>query len=224
MDDNTQSKATVTTAADKTAGKWCCQKRQVYWGAILVSGILLLVAAYQAIRWLGYLCGWVIGASQSPIAAAALPLLFTLLGAVGLRAGFRNRRPKLWNIICLIGLSAGAAVFCDYCETGITIGSVTREDQYKTMADLIGENWAAVDADTKSRLYQFRWLAQDSKLPYREYELFVAEVVKPLLDAKADKQTELIRELAVVEEVLHRPDVAPPSKAPDRPSSRPSPK
>jgi hypothetical protein len=74
-----------------------------------------------------------------------------------------------------------------------------RGDQYKKLDTLIGCKWSDVGSETRARLYQFRWRAQTSRLPYSEYEIFTSEVVKPLLSNEPGKSAQLTHVLELAE-------------------------
>jgi hypothetical protein len=219
MDEKDQSKATAkeSAVADGKTDRPQASARSWYSWYLALAILVLLSVGYFAVRWVGYLCGWIIGASLSPIASVALPLVFTLLGAVGVSAGIRTRRLHLSNLICLIGIALGVWVFCDFCERGIDDGGRTRQSQYKSITQLLGCDWQKLDADVKSKLYQFRREADEAGLSFREYESFMTEVIKPIAaSTDADKSAKIIREIESAEAPLI--DVSP-SQRPTKSSS-----
>lgn len=200
---DTQSTATATAsdAACKTGRLFA--KRRCYTWQLWAAILILTPIAMNSIGWVGYLFGWIVGASMSPIATVSLPLVFTLLGAAGITAGIRSPRLRISRIVPLIGICLGVLAFCYSCDRGIRAGGETRYSHYRSIEQLLGKEWSKINADAKTELFKFRWRADDYELSFDEYESFMTNVIKPLLSScDPGASTKIIQELKRAEAAL----------------------
>lgn len=79
------------------------------------------IAAVYAARWVGYLVGWLVGASESPVAGAIIPGVIGLVAAIGLRSKRLRLRTQA-EIIAATFLAILVIVICDQCFWGIADG------------------------------------------------------------------------------------------------------
>jgi len=215
MPEKAHTKATATTAATREpptlptfeqvlADKLAIRKARKLsrWLAWALLPAFLFVS-YLAVRWVGYLFGWLVGAAESPVAQVVTPLVFTLLAAVGIGAAIRGRYSRGSAVLAALAVAAGVLLFCDYCERGLTDGIFSREQPYKPMNELLGDSWPKVDSAMAARLYEFRWEARRSGMSFREFEAFMSDVVRPILAAGGkDKREQIDRAIAAVSPAL----------------------
>jgi hypothetical protein len=152
------------------------------WGWILA--LILFGASIVAAYWVGFLLGWLTGASLSPVVSSVAPLVFGLLAVIGVSASVRGNFTHRIEISRGIFLALMVSTFCYACFTGVTWGNRSRMDPYPPLDVLIGESWQNVDDETAARLHAFRWKAQRAQIPHQEFEEFIVGVIKPIIDRK----------------------------------------
>jgi hypothetical protein len=92
--------------------------------------ILLAVFAFVAVhaaRWIGYLVGWLTGASESPMGTTVAPLMFGLLAVLGITSvsRLRMRTPReilIATLVAFMVLTVG-----DYFYDGLVNGIRARQ-------------------------------------------------------------------------------------------------
>jgi hypothetical protein len=155
----------------------------VLWICTALRVGLFVVASVIAAAWIGYVVGWLIGASRSPIAHSIAPLVFGLLAAIGVGVGLRTTlqtRLAMWRGTLVAAL---AAIFCYFCYIGVTWGNQSRIGPYKAMGTLLGDAWSSVDPDTAAALYKFRLQAKGAGVPFDDFESIMVDVIRPIIEA-----------------------------------------
>lgn len=160
-------------------------------GCKLLLAVVLLIISYFSARWLGYLVGWLIGASNSPIAQAVAPLIFGLIAVIGVDVGVRggiaikSRPRRLYNVKSLyraIFVAFVVLIFCRSCYYGAKMGILSRVGPYRSMCHLIGKSLKTADPQAVSALYAFQVKARRAGVSWQEFEPFVADIAKRILD------------------------------------------
>src|SRR5262249_17017223 len=131
-------------------------------------GILLVLSVWAA-NWVGYLLGWLTGASQSPVAPAIAPLVFGLLAALGIGISLKelHDRGSIWHA-CLVAIMVCAFVYG--CQMGVTEGAWIRSEPYSSFDALLSENWRKLDDETIASLHHFRLVARMQKMPAVDFD------------------------------------------------------
>jgi len=140
------------TPAEPTARSWTDLWKQygrpIAWVGVLAwLGIVLYDRITIAVENIGYLFGWLIGASKSPVAGTVAPLVFGLLGAVvfaSIAAVFATLRmdPKsppsfrntLVSLLAALAIAHFASWFVYQSKVGITEGARVHEAALKDQA------------------------------------------------------------------------------------------
>lgn len=170
----------------------------------LLLPILAATSLYAA-GWVGYLLGWLTGASRSPVAPLVAPLVFGLLAILGIKESARHRYVRPAAVWRGIFVAAMVIVFCFACSNGVRWGNLSRVGPYKPMSLLLGDTWEKVDAETAAELYRFRFLARQKEVSFEEFEGFVTNVVLPILeDDQPDKPARIKKALAEVEPIISK--------------------
>lgn len=178
----------------------------------LIRGTIVL-AAFVAVGWL---TGWLVGASNTPVVAALLPLVFGLIGAIGFgyaeaAAQVRSVREMVQaggdNLLTRVQatLAAPAAerlqlpafwavaviLFCMACYSGIAQGITLRIPSYPSLRELLGQE-ASFSYQEAAELHNFRLTLQRQNIPPSEVKEIFAHVIRPMLaDAQYAKGGEL---------------------------------
>lgn len=138
---------------------------------------LLVLATFPCT---GFLVGWLTGASNSPVVATLLPLVFGVAGAVGFRAldrrneasridqalaafdaptrdAVRNAlRGALPSNMLVPGLwSLGVLLFCAACFGGVKVGVDERLPRYPPLESLVRLN--GLSAEEQAMLHHILW-------------------------------------------------------------------
>lgn len=162
--------------------------------------IAVAVTSFCASAQVGFLLGWLVGASLSPIAPAIAPFVFGLLAVIGIEAGIRKQFLNSTAIWRAAFVSILVVVFCISCRYGIEWGNVSRLDPYKSFGKLFGSTWEGVDEGTAAKLYGFRWRARDSKMNADEYEAYMLDVIRPILaSTQEDRATQVDAVLSAID-------------------------
>jgi hypothetical protein len=181
--------------------------------AVLIGGFrialfaLLAVASTLATSKVGFLLGWLIGASRSPLAVGIAPLIFGLLAVLGVRAGLKNEFATLGAIWRALFVALLITVFCYYCSNGILWGNISRLEPYHDMAALFGEEtWATATPEQAAMLNRFRWKARQAGIAHEEYESFMLDAIRPILRAGgADADQRIDAAIRAMEPMLSGP-------------------
>jgi len=143
------------------------------------GGAAVSVLACCAI--VGWFTGWLVGASESPVVAALLPLVFGLLGALGF--GFieakaqANRllevltrpEPDLSSVVrqpppshgamddrLLMVWCIGVAIYCGTCRIGVEQGIGRRVPTYPSVEQMVGADLKIASASEMVQLHRLR--------------------------------------------------------------------
>lgn len=112
-------------------------------------------------------------------------------------------RERLSSAVYALVAAASVTVFCSYCYAGLADGVRNRLDKYVSYAVLIGpETWKATDTETAATLYRFRVEMQRQRVPSRDFECFVTDVIKPVLTSRVEmdeKQEAIVTALEIFE-------------------------
>lgn len=166
-------------------------------------GILAIVSV-NAANHIGFLVGWLTGASQSPIAKAIAPTVFGLLAVLGVsvklryrpsmrkqkRPSWRDRHRNIWQGILVAVL---VIAFCRGANDGFVPGIRSRAMPYKDVKELLGKSWETTDHETAITICAFSSQARLAGLPTDLYERFMWDVVRPILDQKDDDTSGMVR-------------------------------
>ncbi len=148
-----------------------------------IGAAVFAIATLQAATEVGYLFGFIVGASVSPIAVSVAPLVFGLLGAIGIAGGALSK-PDEWSSkrLALLSVTAiGVALFCYNCQVGIDTGIDRRMGPFPSMASLVN-NWESLDVDTRALAYDLRSRMQRGGARRPEFTNFAQEVLSPILN------------------------------------------
>jgi hypothetical protein len=173
------------------------------------------MVSIAAVSHVGYLLGWLTGASKSPVVPVVAPLVFGLLAVLGVSAVRAKKLKKktairidapnhgrdhsaVWRGVFIAILTLA---FCSSCLYGVTKGSFERMGQYRKMSFLLGEAaWDQADDDTIAELYKFRVQAKRNELSPADFEPIIRDLVKPILeDDKPDKPVRIRKALETIE-------------------------
>jgi hypothetical protein len=169
-----------------------------------ISLLLLIVVSVAAVSQVGFLLGWLTGASRSPVVPVVAPLVFGLLAAFGIGVSLHRQsvgEHAIWRSVFVAFLTL---VFCTRCYYAVTLGAWEREDQYSKMSYLLGETaFGMADHDTLAALYRFRLLAKSAEVSSAEFEPIISDLVKPILeDGKPDAYQRVKSVLSIIEPAL----------------------
>lgn len=152
----------------------------------------------------GWVTGWFVGSSQSPVIAGLLPLIFGLIGGVGVgfydkRAAHRrvlesigelteaqklkvegalgnDRRPRTVPLAWLLSIAA----FCVSCFFGNQYGISIRVNTYPPLASFLDQE---IDDPTRyAQLQHLLWDLRAANVPPEEARTLLRESVVPVLD------------------------------------------
>lgn len=178
---------------------------------LILAGVLL-VASYFSARWLGYLVGWLIGASNSPIAQAIAPLIFGLIAVIGVDVGVRgtlvskSRPRRLYTVKSLyraIFVAFVVTLFCRSCYYGVKMGILSRTGPYRSMCHLVGSSLKTADPQAVSALYAFQLKARRSNVSWQEFEPFISDVARRILeDDQPEKLERISQAIEQMEEAM----------------------
>lgn len=185
--------------------------RSRYWkNAVRLSeNLLKALSVLLMVCSIGGLCGWLIGASNSPVVAASLPLIFGIASAIGVerinlfrRVKAKDDNEKIVNEgqhalpltrvpNRLVAYSFCATLFCAVCFGGILEGIKFRQQDYPLIKDLL-PNGASLDADEVTALHLLKLSVRNSNLTTEEYSELMKDVFNPIFsDPKFVKGSEL---------------------------------
>lgn len=134
--------------------------------------------------WVGFMFGWLVGASLSPIASTVAPLVFGLLAVIGVGLGAKKSGPKLSNLWHTFFVAFGVVIFCITARTGLQYGVRDRVDPFITFETALGtEAWNGVDGNVAHELYRLRWIIREKRLHREEFRLYVADVISPIVES-----------------------------------------
>jgi hypothetical protein len=180
------------------------------WSSTLFYGSvpwLLLIAVFPVAGWL---TGWLVGQSRTPVVGALLPLLFGLAGALTyglldrsvkgqavLKAlkeeldpvAFEKVQPvvaeQLKESLWLPAFWAlGVILFCGACYGGLRIGLSFRVPEYPPLEELMK---GAQPTDKEwALLYTMRWHLQANNTPVEDVKRLFEHAIRPAL-SKQDK-------------------------------------
>lgn len=163
-------------------------------------GFALLLLAFAAV---GALTGWLVGASDTPVVAALLPLVFGFTGAIGFGyaeaaaqvklvrealasddSGLRERLaaavgPTSTGQLRLPAFWALAVVvFCVACYWGLQTGITLRVPRYPPLTALVGAH-AEITPEEAADLHGFRLALLRQNLPPEDAQEIFRQVVAP---------------------------------------------
>ena len=162
----------------------------------------------------GWICGWYVGASQTPIVATLLPLIFGLFGAIGygvidkkvkaesvyeqlstmddfniLSTSIKNKIRSFESISVPTWLplwwSIGVAIFCVSCFFGTSSGVAARIPQYEDIPKLLGNKLEVSPLET-AYLYSAKQILSSQGVSKTDAISIFQNVFRPIL---ADKNT-----------------------------------
>jgi hypothetical protein len=138
------------------------------------------LAFFAAFAATGFLVGWVTGASNSPVVATVLPLIFGIVGGVSFGVlEKRDRRRRFYaaldtldektraavesklgarsdDSMLLPGLwSIGTVLFCGACFIGVREGMFERQPQYPPLGSLV--ELQKLSPEEQALLFTIRW-------------------------------------------------------------------
>lgn len=173
--------------------------------AYRASGALLFIVSVWAAHQVGWVSGWLTGASRSPVAPVIAPSIFGLLTSVVALTYAREILTRTDKLIYGACAAAVIGVACMSFHSGVIWGIHSRVGPYKTFAVLVGDcAWSAVDPNTAARLHKFRVSCRVSGMSYREFEPIIRDVVRPLVTSKdPDKLAKLDSALSIIESDLN---------------------
>ncbi len=167
--------------------------------ACVLVAVLFLISTIAA-YWVGFLLGWLTGASLSPVVSSVAPLVFGLLAALGIGVGLRRRLSRRSDVGRGIFVGTMVSVFCYGCFIGVSWGNMSRLDPYMPMDMLIGESWKDTDDETAARLHALRWKARRAQISHQDFEAFIVDVIKPIMDRNApDEADQVARALEFID-------------------------
>lgn len=199
-------------------------------GAMLF--VFLSILSLYAAKLVGFQLGWLMGASQSPIAQAIAPSIFGLLAVLGVGAklssalskehdnltGWREKRREVWRAILAAAI---VIVFCAYLPNGIASGASSRSMPYSDVAELIGESWETAGDETAAEICSFTAKAHAAGIPSQIYERFMVDVIRAILDRDGDDTAEKVSSAIVtMEAAFPKPE----PNADEKPKPEPEPK
>lgn len=164
--------------------------------------LMLAVASAGAAAWIGFLIGWLTGASRSPVVHAVAPLVFGLLAAIGVGTTLHRQLRSRRAVCRAVFIALLAWVFCYCCFFGVKRGNISRIGPYSSFSTLLDGSWTKANGTTKAILYRFRQQAITTNVLYSDFEPIIQDVVKPLLDDQTNQSQRVLDALMIVEPTL----------------------
>jgi len=192
------------------------------WRAVaawVVSFSLMAIAGALAAKWVGYLFGWIAGASLSPVGAVVAPLVFGLLAVIGVRTAISNDPPESslgvrcpsddelatasMRMIRIAITAVGVWIFSTWCYTGIQDGALTRNDPlpYPEMSSVMAA-FGAAPPSVEAEVYALRWRMLKAGLDRAEFGRFARDVINPILADRKSPPEEMRAKIAALAESL----------------------
>jgi hypothetical protein len=178
-------------------------------GIMPIVRIVMLLLSFSVVGWL---TGWLVGASSSPTVSAVLPLIFGLFTAVGL--GYANALAKLKKIGEVIAASpdkglpeikkifdnphaaikevplfitTAIVLFCLLCYSGVRHGVSLRSPGYPKIEELLGRN-ALLNYEDAAQLYRLRLSLQRQNISPDEVRAIFRDAVQTFLSDSRYRQ------------------------------------
>jgi uncharacterized membrane protein len=202
------------TAATKGAGdgrvRWFKNPFLCYrfWNAVVFI-VAVCPASLEAAKQVGYLFGWIVGASKSPIAPAVAPLVFGLLALIGAHAALSRTAKRRSSLYQTAFAAVIVSVFCFWCYRGIQWGGFARIPPYKTLRAMLGTDneTLSLDPEISAELYAFQLRARAAGVSFEDFEPFVLGVIKPIVhDDEPNKLERLQRVISTMDSAIPNVD------------------
>lgn len=166
------------------------------------------VAVYFASVQVGYLFGFIIGASVSPIATTVAPLVFGLLATAGAITGasqLKGAEFTLRGSVLAALTPLGVGLFCFYCERGIRNGIIARDGPYTAM-EVVVPAVKNADSDVAAIAYRIRWAMKDRDFTPTDFWDYSHDVIEPVLSDKCSTADEKKAKLqAILDSLTEKP-------------------
>src|SRR5437588_3070238 len=182
----------------KSKSKW-------YW----VSVAILTIAATLAVACVARILGWLTGASQSPVVAVVIPLIFGLLAVFGLIKEVPSPFGSTSSVWQTVFASLLIVAFCYVYFDSVALGTFDRAGEYHELYELLDTAWSKIDPETLAALQRLRIRARLANLPAADFEPIILDVIRPLVASDLpdkEKRTETI--LTKIEAALPSPAIS----------------
>lgn len=183
----------------------------------------------------GWLTGWLVGSSQSPVVGTTIPLIFGLLTAVGFGfVGAILRKSSIADAIRAIDLAediktrleseiragvspgtalfaaVGVTVFCIFFYIGVDQGIARRVPVYPPLTETFQN--IELEPQETAGLYQLRMSLAARHVVVDDYRAIMDDLFKPILTQEYDGETPEARKIErlfqfndALRALLHRP-------------------
>lgn len=133
-----------------------------------------------AASWIGYDFGLLVGASASPIAATAAPLVFGLLAAIGIGAAVKTDWTSGVAFASAAVVSFSVWMFCESFYDGTAFGLRSQASPYIPVRQVLPA-YETLHSDVLAAVYGIRHSAHASGLSAEEYQYLMSDVIRPVL-------------------------------------------
>jgi hypothetical protein len=189
-----------------TETKTSSANRFWFWAFKILSVTILIAIAVLAVGSVARILGWLTGASEAPVVAVVIPLIFGLLAVFGLIKDVPNRFGSVAAIWQTTFTAVLVIVFCRVYFDSATLGTFDRANEYRELYVLLDTAWDKIDPETLAAIQKLRIRARLAQLPAADFEPIIIDLIRPLILSGKPENTKLIQStISEIEAALPTP-------------------